>query len=156
MAVKFLDPHDVPAILGTDGWEKMYPYQYHFSKDDPERAAYESGQIWYYEARTMETEKDAYVTELLNTFTEMINRHDTNELFIKLGRLLGLGRHTLIPRTDYRRFLLSSRWITSGVFTVGPRNYQALHIAKSERVSGYSAFFRHSLWTTAGVFTVQI
>jgi pyruvate,water dikinase len=49
MANKFMDPHDVPQIPGTEGWEKMYPYQYHFTKDDPERAAYESSQIWYYD-----------------------------------------------------------------------------------------------------------
>ena len=49
MAKKFMDPHDVPAIPGTEGWEKMYPYQYIFSKDDPERAAFESNQIWFYD-----------------------------------------------------------------------------------------------------------
>ena len=49
MAIKFMDPHDVPQIPGTEGWERMYPYQYHFTKDDPERAAYESNQIWYYD-----------------------------------------------------------------------------------------------------------
>lgn len=45
----FMDPHDVPTIPGTEGWEKLYPYQYQFSKDDPERAAFESSQIWYYD-----------------------------------------------------------------------------------------------------------
>ena len=49
MPTKFMDPHDVPQIPGTEGWEKMYPYQYQFSKDDPERAAFESSQIWYYD-----------------------------------------------------------------------------------------------------------
>ncbi len=49
MANKFMDPHEVPVVPGTEGWEKMYPYQYLFTKDDPERAAYESGQIWYYD-----------------------------------------------------------------------------------------------------------
>jgi pyruvate,water dikinase len=49
MAKKFTDPHDVPTIPGTEGWEKLYPYQYIFSKDDPERAKYESDQIWYYD-----------------------------------------------------------------------------------------------------------
>jgi pyruvate, water dikinase len=49
MAKKFMDPHDVPVIPGTEGWEKMYPYQYQFSKDDPERAAFESDQIWFYD-----------------------------------------------------------------------------------------------------------
>ena len=45
----FMDPHDVPVIAGTQGWERMYPYQYQFSKDDPERGAFESSQIWYYD-----------------------------------------------------------------------------------------------------------
>ena len=49
MAKTFMDPHDVPAIPGTEGWEKLYPYQYQFSKEDPERAAFESSQIWFYD-----------------------------------------------------------------------------------------------------------
>ena len=49
MAITFMDPHDVPKIPGTEGWERMYPYQYQFSKDDPERAAFESNQIWFYD-----------------------------------------------------------------------------------------------------------
>ncbi len=49
MSSKFMDPHDVPVIPGTEGWEKMYPYQYQFSTDDPERTAHESEQLWYYD-----------------------------------------------------------------------------------------------------------
>lgn len=49
MANTFMDPHDVPHIPGTEGWEKMYPYQYQFSREDPERAAFESNQIWFYD-----------------------------------------------------------------------------------------------------------
>jgi pyruvate, water dikinase len=49
MATKFLDPHDIPMIPGTEGWERMYPYHYLFTKDDPERSAYESRQLWYYD-----------------------------------------------------------------------------------------------------------
>jgi pyruvate, water dikinase len=49
MATRFMDPHDIPAIPGTEGWEKMYPYQYQFSKEDPERSAFESNQIWFYD-----------------------------------------------------------------------------------------------------------
>ena len=49
MAKTFMDPHDVPKIPGTEGWEKLYPYQYIFSKEDPERAAFESSQIWFYD-----------------------------------------------------------------------------------------------------------
>lgn len=46
---KFLSPHEVPTIPGTEGWEKLYPYYYQFSKDDPERAAFEESQLWYYD-----------------------------------------------------------------------------------------------------------
>lgn len=49
MTAKFLDPHDVPRIPGTEGWERMYPYHYLFSTDDPARAKYESSQLWYYD-----------------------------------------------------------------------------------------------------------
>ena len=49
MATTFMDPHDVPKIPGTEGWERMYPYQYQFSREDPERAAFESSQIWFYD-----------------------------------------------------------------------------------------------------------
>ena len=45
----FMDPHDVPTIPGTEGWERMYPYQYPFSKADPKRAEFESSQIWFYD-----------------------------------------------------------------------------------------------------------
>ena len=46
---KFLDPHDVPEIPGTEGWERMYPYHYQFTTDDPARAEMESKQLWYYD-----------------------------------------------------------------------------------------------------------
>ena len=49
MAKQFLDPHEVPVIEGTEGWERMYPYYYQFSTDDKERNEYESGQLWYYD-----------------------------------------------------------------------------------------------------------
>ena len=29
---KFMDPHEVPPIPGTEGWEEMYPYYYVFGK----------------------------------------------------------------------------------------------------------------------------
>jgi pyruvate, water dikinase len=44
-----MDPHDVPTIPGTEGWERMYPYHYRFSTNDPARTKYESGQLWYYD-----------------------------------------------------------------------------------------------------------
>ena len=46
---KFLDPHKVPMLEGTEGWERMYPYQYQFSNADPLRAEHESRQLWYYD-----------------------------------------------------------------------------------------------------------
>ena len=49
MSNSFMSPHDVPAIPGTEGWEKLYPYHYQFSKDDPERAAFEESQLWFYD-----------------------------------------------------------------------------------------------------------
>ena len=47
--LKFPDPHDVTAIPGTEGWERMYPYNYSFSTDDPERTKYEKGMFWFYD-----------------------------------------------------------------------------------------------------------
>jgi len=49
MTAKFMDPHEIPGIPGTEGWERMYPYNYHFSTNDAERTKYESGQLWYYD-----------------------------------------------------------------------------------------------------------
>ena len=49
MAAKFMNPHDVPTIPGTEGWERMYPYNYQFSKEDPIRAEHESNSLWYYD-----------------------------------------------------------------------------------------------------------
>ena len=49
MTTKFIDPHDVPTIPGTEGWERMYPYHYRFSTNDPARSKYESSQLWYYD-----------------------------------------------------------------------------------------------------------
>jgi pyruvate, water dikinase len=49
--MKFPVPHDVKAqqIPGTEGWERMYPYQYQFVTDDPVRNAYEKETFWFYD-----------------------------------------------------------------------------------------------------------
>ena len=49
--MKFPSPHDVKAkgIPGTEGWERMYPYQYQFVTDDPERNQYEKDTFWFYD-----------------------------------------------------------------------------------------------------------
>ena len=47
--LKFPDPHEVETIPGTEGWERMYPYHYEFSDEDPERAKYEKGMFWFYD-----------------------------------------------------------------------------------------------------------
>ncbi len=45
---KFTSPVDVPAVPGTEGWERMYPYYYRFGGDE-ERQAYEKSRLWYYD-----------------------------------------------------------------------------------------------------------
>lgn len=47
--LKFPNPHDLETIPGTEGWERMYPYQYPFVTDDPERKAYEEETFWFYD-----------------------------------------------------------------------------------------------------------
>ena len=49
--MKFPVPHDVKAktIPGTEGWERMYPYQYQFVSDDPVRHQYEKDTFWFYD-----------------------------------------------------------------------------------------------------------
>ena len=49
--MKFPVPHDVKnaVIPGTEGWERMYPYQYQFVTDDPKRNAYEKESFWFYD-----------------------------------------------------------------------------------------------------------
>ena len=45
----FMDPHEIPIIPGTEGWEEMYPYYYVFGKGKTEREKYESSQFWFYD-----------------------------------------------------------------------------------------------------------
>ena len=49
--MKFPVPHDVKVktIAGTEGWERMYPYQYQFVTDDPVRNQYEKEMFWFYD-----------------------------------------------------------------------------------------------------------
>ena len=49
--MRFPVPHDVKAktIPGTEGWERMYPYQYQFVTDDPVRNQYEKETFWFYD-----------------------------------------------------------------------------------------------------------
>ena len=49
--MKFPVPHDLTAntIPGTEGWERMYPYQYQFVTDDPVRNQYEKDTFWFYD-----------------------------------------------------------------------------------------------------------
>jgi len=46
---QFMKPGDAPRIPGTEGWERMYPYYYRFSKDDQEREDYENSMLWFYD-----------------------------------------------------------------------------------------------------------
>ena len=47
--MKFPNPHEVKAktIPGTEGWERMYPYQYQFVSDEPVRNQYEKDTFWF-------------------------------------------------------------------------------------------------------------
>src|SRR5574340_1402083 len=47
--MKFPNPHDIRDIPGTEGWQRMYPYQYQFVTDDPARKAYEEETFWFYD-----------------------------------------------------------------------------------------------------------
>jgi pyruvate,water dikinase len=47
--LKFPNPHEVKGIAGTEGWERMYPYHYRFTTDDPERTKYEESMFWFYD-----------------------------------------------------------------------------------------------------------
>ena len=47
--LKFPSPHEAEQLPGTEGWERMYPYHYQFSTDDPERKKYEENMFWFYD-----------------------------------------------------------------------------------------------------------
>ncbi len=47
--LKFPNPHEAERIPGTEGWERMYPYHYQFSTDNPERKKYEENMFWFYD-----------------------------------------------------------------------------------------------------------
>lgn len=47
--LKFPSPHQAETIPGTEGWERMYPYHYQFSTDDPDRKKYEESMFWFYD-----------------------------------------------------------------------------------------------------------
>ncbi len=46
---QFPVPHEIQPIAGTEGWQRMYPYQYAFTTDDPERTDYEKSTFWFYD-----------------------------------------------------------------------------------------------------------
>jgi pyruvate,water dikinase len=47
--LKFPRPLDLEKLPGTEGWERMYPYQYQFVTDDPNRQGYEENTFWFYD-----------------------------------------------------------------------------------------------------------
>lgn len=48
-SLQFSNPSQLETIPGTEGWQRMYPYQYQFTKDDPEREGYENSMFWFYD-----------------------------------------------------------------------------------------------------------
>ncbi len=47
--LKFPNPHEAEQLPGTEGWERMYPYHYLYTTEDPERKAYEENMFWFYD-----------------------------------------------------------------------------------------------------------
>ena len=47
--LKFPSPHEAEHIPGTEGWERMYPYHYQFTTEDPDRKKYEENMFWFYD-----------------------------------------------------------------------------------------------------------
>jgi pyruvate,water dikinase len=47
--LQFPNPHEIASLPGTEGWERMYPYHYQFTTDDPERETYENEMFWFYD-----------------------------------------------------------------------------------------------------------
>lgn len=47
--LRFPSPHEAERIPGTEGWERMYPYYYRFTADDPKRKQYEESMFWFYD-----------------------------------------------------------------------------------------------------------
>lgn len=50
--IRFMDPHEVSAPEGVEGWERMYSPAYRFTPEgeDPERAKYESERLWIWDS----------------------------------------------------------------------------------------------------------
>lgn len=50
--IRFMDPHDVPAPEGVEGWERMYSPAYQFTprEEDPERAKRENERLWIWDS----------------------------------------------------------------------------------------------------------
>ncbi len=47
--LKFPSPHKAETIPGTEGWERMYPYHYMFTTENPDRKKYEESMFWFYD-----------------------------------------------------------------------------------------------------------
>jgi len=47
--LQFPSPHEAQRLPGTEGWERMYPYHYQFTTEDPKRKAYEENMFWFYD-----------------------------------------------------------------------------------------------------------
>ncbi|MDO9535616.1 MAG: PEP-utilizing enzyme [Bacillota bacterium] len=45
----FPNPHEIPTIPGTEGWERMYPYYYTFTTADKEMETHENNLLWFYD-----------------------------------------------------------------------------------------------------------
>lgn len=79
--IRFMDPHDVPAPEGVEGWERMFSPAYRFTPEgeDPERAKYESERLWVWDSLHQPPVPWPMVTDLYDTtWWPRINEMNTN------------------------------------------------------------------------------
>ena len=79
--IRFMDPHDVPAPEGVEGWERMYSPAYLFTPEgeDPERTKYESERLWVWDSLHQPPVPWPMSTDLYDTtWWPRLNQMNTN------------------------------------------------------------------------------
>lgn len=79
--IRFMDPHEVPALQGVEGWERMYSPAYLFTPkgEDPQRAKYESERLWIWDSLHQPPVPWPMSTDLFDTvWWPRINQMNTN------------------------------------------------------------------------------
>ena len=79
--IRFMDPHEVPAPEGVEGWERMYSPAYLFTPEgeDPERAKYETERLWVWDSLHQPPVPWPMTTDLYDTtWWPRLNEMNTN------------------------------------------------------------------------------